>query len=77
MKDFVLHPVLTSLFYRFFVLAPLMDPAAWEGFGFVLIIPRILRNCVSRDLTGSVGSGAFMELGLSRAWRDERRKNKK
>lgn len=51
-----------------------MDPPAWERFRFVLIIPRILRNCVSRGLTGSVGSGALLELGLSRAWRDERLK---
>lgn len=70
-KNFVLNPDLTSLFYKILVLIPLMDPTAWKGFRFVLIVPRILRNCVSRGLAGSVGSGVLMELGLSRAQRDE------
>ena len=66
-KDFVLNQDSASLFHKFLVLAPLMDPPAWEGFGFVLIIPRTLRNCVSRDLTGSVGPhGAGPEQSMER-----------
>lgn len=76
-KDFVLNPVSSSLSYKFLVLAPLMDPTAWKGFRSVLIIPRLLRNCVSRGFTGSVGSGALMELGLSKAQRDEKLKTNK
>lgn len=54
-KDFVLSPDWTSLFYKFLVLAPLMDLPAWKGFRFVLIMARILRNFAWRDLTGFVG----------------------